>query len=128
MISITFCFVSGLISGWLLIARDTVLTPTPHIRAISLIVISSISLFSCSIASLPYHTYCFDRNFQNFAFPPTFYRKTPVKSKQSQNYHKIIKSRPAVCSSRTALFFFLNMYFYSGTQLILLQHQLQRPR
>ena len=42
----TLLLVSGLISGWLLSALETVLTPTPHSLAISLIVNSDIPLSS----------------------------------------------------------------------------------
>ena len=42
MTASTLYRVSGLILGWLLMARDTVLGPTPHFLAISLIVISPI--------------------------------------------------------------------------------------
>jgi hypothetical protein len=45
MVFIIFYFVAMFISGWLFIALDTVLTPTPHIWAISFIVGSN-TLFS----------------------------------------------------------------------------------
>lgn len=48
MVFIIFSFVSRLISGWLLIALETVLTPTPHILAISFIVGSNTYFTSTS--------------------------------------------------------------------------------